>query len=113
MKNSSKTYGTLFVKFIVLSAILFGLLCLSSCDMLEGILGNSTVPGTVYGYVNMEDGASKSGVSVTATSTDGTLTYNATTDSDGYFCIEKVTPSDYTLSFRKTAYADAEKSLPV
>ncbi|MBR5668200.1 MAG: hypothetical protein IKX15_01150, partial [Spirochaetales bacterium] len=79
MKNTV-TRRALFVRFIVLTAILFGLLSLTSCDMLEDLIGNSDEPGTIYGYVVMEDGAARTNVSVTATNSDGTLTYSATTD---------------------------------
>ena len=112
MKNTV-TRRALFVRFIVLTAILFGLLSLTSCDMLEDLIGNSDEPGTIYGYVVMEDGAARTNVSVTATNSDGTLTYSATTDKNGYYLIEQVTPAKYTLTFKKTAYADSQKSITV
>ena len=111
MKNSSMTRRTLFVRFIVLSAILFGLLSLTSCDMIEDLLATSDEPGTIYGYVVMEDNAARTNVSVTATNSDGSLTYSTTTDKNGYYCIEQVTPAKYTLTFKKTAYADAQKTI--
>ena len=111
MKNCSMTRRTLFVRFIVLSAILFGLLSLTSCDMIEDLLATSDEPGTIYGYVVMEDNAARTNVSVTATNSDGSLTYSTTTDKNGYYCIEQVTPAKYTLTFKKTAYADAQKSI--
>ena len=111
MKDCSMARRTLFVRFIVLSAILFGLLSLTSCDMIEDLLATSDEPGTIYGYVVMEDNASRTNVSVTATNSDGTLTYTTTTDKNGYYCIEQVTPAKYTLTFKKTAYADAQKSI--
>lgn len=104
------TRRTLLICF-VFPAILLGLLSLTSCDMLEDLLGNSDEPGTIYGYVVMEDGASSSGVSVTATSSDGSLTYSTKTDTNGYFCIEEVSPAKYSISFTKTAYAEAQKSV--
>ena len=70
MKNTM-TRRALFVRFIVLTAILLGLLSLTSCDMLEDLIGNSDEPGTIYGYVVLEDGASRSNITVTATSSDG------------------------------------------
>ena len=113
MKNSSVTHRTIFVRFIVFMAILFGLLSLTSCDMLEDLLATSDEPGTIYGYVKMEDGDAQSGVAITATNSDGTLTYTATTDKNGYYLIEQVTPAKYTLSFKKTAYAVSQKSITV
>ena len=106
MKTETTTLRALFVRFIVLSAILFGLLSLTACDMLEDLIGDSDEPGTIYGYVVMEDGASRTNVSVTATDSDGTLTYSTTTDKNGYYCIEQVTPAKYTLTFRKSGYSD-------
>ena len=111
MKDCSMARRTLFVRFIVLSAILFGLLSLTSCDMLEDLLATSDEPGTIYGYVVMEDGASRTNVSVTATDSDGTLTYSTTTDKNGYYCIEQVTPAKYTLTFRKSGYSDTTTSV--
>ena len=113
MKDCSMARRTLFVRFIVLSAILFGLLSLTSCDMIEDLLATSDEPGTIYGYVVMEDGAARTNVSVTATNSDGTLTYSTTTDKNGYYIIEQVSPAKYTLSFKKTAYADSQKSITI
>ena len=98
---------------LVFSAILFGLLSLTSCDMLEDMLGNSNEPGTIYGYVVLEDGASRSNITITATSSDGSQVYSVKTDKNGYFLIEEVTPANYTLSLMKTAYAETKKSIKV
>ena len=107
------TRKSFLVRCLALFAILFGLLCLSSCDMLEDFLGNSNEPGTIYGYAMLEDGASKSGISVTASNSDGSVTYEAKTDKNGYYLIEDVSPAKYTLSFKKTAYADTQKAVTV
>ena len=107
------TRKSLIVRCFVLFAILFGLLSLSSCDMLEDFLGNSNEPGSIFGYVVMEDGASRSGISVTATNADGSLTYETKTDKNGYYLIEDVSPEKYTLSFKKTSYSETQKSITV
>ena len=92
--------------------VLVTVLALSSCDLL-GTLTNTGEPGNINGYVDVEDGASRAGVIIKALSADGSNSYVTSSDKNGFFSIEDITPADYTLSFRKTGYLTIEKTVTV
>ena len=81
-------------------------LLLTSC-LLDGL---KVGQGSVYGYVTLEDGAAKTGVSITAKSTDGKYSYSGKSDSKGYFSITKMHAATYDLTFSKTGYTTSTKN---
>lgn len=92
--------------------VLVLMLALSSCDILENGT-NTGEPGNISGYVDVEDGASRAGVEIKATSSDGNYVYDATSNKYGFFSIEDVTPGQYTITFSKSGYITTEKSFTV
>ena len=92
--------------------IIISMLALTSCDIL-GSLTNTGEPGNISGYVDVEDGASRAGVIIKATSADGTNSYVTSSEKNGFFSIEDVTPAEYTLSFKKTGYITIDKTVTV
>jgi outer membrane receptor protein involved in Fe transport len=64
-----------------------------------------TVTGTIQGTVTSSQGNTKlAGVQVTAVAPSGR--YAATTDQNGFFTMNGVTPDTYTITFSKGGYAD-------
>ena len=64
-----------------------------------------TVTGTIQGTVTSSQGNTKlAGVQVSAVAPSGR--YAATTDQNGFFTINGVTPDTYTLTFSRTGYAE-------
>ena len=94
--------------FGILTIFLVLLFALCSCDMTK-----ATNPGSISGYIAVEDNASKAGVIVKATGSDGTTSFVTSTDKYGFFCLEDVVPDEYSLSLRKTGYYTIEKTVKV
>ena len=61
--------------------------------------------GTITGSVVMNDGGEKTGVLITAKSSDNKYSYTTSADANGEFIISNAYPGIYTLSFSKAGYA--------
>ena len=105
MRDRKETNDMTFRFAARIGLILLVFFLLTSC-LLDGIKVNQ---GSVSGYVTLDDGASKKGVSIAAKSTDGKYTYSATSDSKGYFTITKMHAGTYDITFSKKDYADSSK----
>ena len=84
--------------YTIITLILISLVALCSCT------SENTTTGSISGRVVLEDGASPNRILVSVAGNGEGEKYTARTDSDGYFKIDNVTPSSYSVSFTKAGY---------
>ena len=81
----------------IIAIILVSLITFCSCV-------NTPESSSLSGHVVLEGGASPNRVLITVTAKDNSEKYSVRTDSDGFFTIEDIVPSTYTVSFSKAGY---------